>query len=82
MICSQRDEKGEVVYNERGKIKAKTSHSLGKVPFIIYDPHQFNEFNFKTDFEGGLGNISSTCLNLLGYKEPNNFSPSLIKLSE
>ena len=68
---------GKLVKNNDGSIKPKTSHSLNKVPFIIYDPQKL-PYQFDKDFLGGLGNIASTCLNLLGYKAPEDFNRSLL----
>ncbi|NQZ55905.1 MAG: 2,3-bisphosphoglycerate-independent phosphoglycerate mutase [Lentisphaeraceae bacterium] len=70
--------KGKVV-TENGIIKPRTSHSLNKVPFLIYDPQGKNDISFNTEIDGGLGNISSTCFNLLGIQAPSDFAPSLLK---
>ena len=76
----ERDKKGAVVIDAKGRIKPRTSHSLNKVPFLIYDPQGKSEISME-DFEGaGLGNISSTCINLLGYQAPDAFARSLVSL--
>ena len=76
----ERNKKGEVVENSDGSIKPRTSHSLNKVPFIVYDPQGASYVSFSDDDKAGLGNIASTCINLLGYKAPEDFAPSLITL--
>ena len=76
----ERDKKGNVSVDDKGTIKPKTSHSLNKVPFLIYDPQGGNEISMEDVSGAGLGNISSTCINLLGYEAPDAFAQSLIKL--
>ncbi|MCH2208512.1 MAG: 2,3-bisphosphoglycerate-independent phosphoglycerate mutase [Lentisphaerales bacterium] len=76
----ERNKKGAAVENSDGSIKPKTSHSLNKVPFIVYDPQGASYLTFADDEKAGLGNIASTCINLLGYKAPDDFAPSLITL--
>ena len=74
----ERNKKGEVATNADGIIKPKTSHTLNKVPFLIYDPSELGDFQVNTSFNGGLGNIAGTCVNLLGYQTPEDFNESLI----
>ena len=74
----ERNKKGEVAKNAKGIIKPKTSHTLNKVPFLVYDPAQVGDFQLKADFNGGLGNLAATCVNLLGYQTPEDFNESLI----
>jgi 2,3-bisphosphoglycerate-independent phosphoglycerate mutase len=76
----ERNKKGEVVSDENGRIKPRTSHSLNKVPFLIYDPQGKNEIEMQAISGAGLGNIASTCFNLLGLQSPDIFAPSLVPL--
>jgi 2,3-bisphosphoglycerate-independent phosphoglycerate mutase len=72
------DKSGKPKMDEKGVPKKKTSHTLNKVPFIIYDP----EYNGEYELAGGdpgLGNVASTLLNLLGYNPPADYMPSIIK---
>ena len=57
----------------------KTSHTLNPVPFIIYDPEFNGEYKMADVKNPGLSNIASTVLNLLGYKKPDEYDPSLIE---
>ncbi|MCB1740490.1 MAG: 2,3-bisphosphoglycerate-independent phosphoglycerate mutase, partial [Gammaproteobacteria bacterium] len=73
----QRDKQGNPVL-EGNKPVLKTSHTLNPVPFIIADfadaRHQL-----RSDLpEAGLGNVASTLLELLGYRAPEAYDPSLI----
>lgn len=58
-----------------GTAKAKTSHTLNPVPFIIYDKHKKHEIK-----EGsyGLANIAATLTTLLGLEHPNMWEKSMI----
>ncbi len=65
-------------YSADGKPKAKTSHSLNRVPFIVYDAAGTG-CKLKAD-EGsfGLANVAATAVNLLGYEAPEMWCESLI----
>ncbi|MCM8534558.1 MAG: 2,3-bisphosphoglycerate-independent phosphoglycerate mutase [Lentisphaeraceae bacterium] len=76
----ERNKKGEAVVSDSGRIKPRTSHSLNKVPFIVYDPQGASYVSFDNNEKAGLGNIASTCINLLGFQAPDEFTPSLINL--
>lgn len=76
----ERDKKGSAVVSDKGIYKPKTSHSLNKVPFLVYDPQGSSEIVMDSVEGAGLGNISSTCINLLGYQAPDGFARSLVKL--
>ena len=73
------DKKGNIKRDEDGNAKAKTSHTLNKVPFIIYDPASLNEFKL-TDMESaGLSHIAGTVFNFLGYQAPDAFNRTLLE---
>ena len=60
--------------------KKKTSHTLNSVPFIIYDPDYNNEYKINKNVNApGIGNVASTILDLLGFKKPEDYLPSLIE---
>ena len=65
-----------------GKMKAKTSHTLNKVPCIIYDNTDAkNYYTVKAD-EGnfGLSNVAATMVNLMGFEAPTKWDESIIEL--
>lgn len=62
-----------------GNYKAKTSHTLNKVPFIIYDPVHSGKYVLKKG-EFGLANIAATTVNLLGYEAPEMWESSMIEI--
>ena len=56
-----------------GSWKAKTSHTLNPVPFILYDGTGEGRIKLKAEkgeAAGGLSNIAATVVTLLGYKVP------------
>ena len=59
--------------------KAKTSHTLNKVPFIVYDNRYADGYTVK---EGafGLSNHAATVVNLLGYEAPSMWDESMIEV--
>jgi len=73
------DKSGKPLMNKNGTIKAKTSHTLNKVPFIIYDNVKSNAYTLKKG-EFGLSNIAATAVNLLGYEAPDIWDESIISL--
>lgn len=58
-----------------GAAKAKTSHTLNPVPFIIYDKEQRHEFKSGSF---GLANIAATITTLLGIDHPDIWEESII----
>lgn len=68
------DEMYEKVKKEGDTPKAKTSHTLNKVPFIIYGADvEIAEGEF------GLANVASTVAKLLGLEADQHWLPSIIK---
>ena len=63
-----------------GSYKAKTSHTLNPVPFIIYDNFTADKYEVKLgrdDF--GLSNVAATTVNMLGFEAPEIWDESMIK---
>jgi 2,3-bisphosphoglycerate-independent phosphoglycerate mutase len=72
-------ENGRVRRRPDGTPIAKTSHTLAPVPFIIYDPLR-QDGEYVLDGEGaGLANVTGTCMNLLGFLEPEDEVRSLLR---
>ncbi len=65
--------------NKDGTPKAKTSHSLNRVPCVIYGADGI--CTVKAD-EGsfGLANVAATMVNLMGYEAPEMWNESLIEI--
>ena len=64
-----------------GKYKSKTSHTLNRVPCIIYDNFYADSYAVKED-DGrfGLSNVAATMVNLMGYEAPAVWDESIIEL--
>jgi 2,3-bisphosphoglycerate-independent phosphoglycerate mutase len=69
---------------ETGVPVLKTSHTLNPVPFMIHDSAR-DERTVRYDVptvEGdgaGIANVTSTCLELLGFRAPWDYQPSLLR---
>ena len=71
---------GAVKRGANGAMKAKTSHTLNPVPFIIYDNRYADSYTVKKDGAFGLSNVAATVVNLLGYEKPEMWDESIIEL--
>ena len=72
--------KGKIVYREDGRPKAKTSHSLNPVPFLLYDPLYNGEYSLELKEGLGISSVAATCLNLLGYDAPDDYDASIVSI--
>lgn len=72
--------KNAVKTNADGTPKAKTSHTLNRVPFIIYDNFTSDKYTLKPQGAFGLANVAATNVNLLGYEAPSMWNESLIEI--
>ncbi|MCW5808120.1 MAG: 2,3-bisphosphoglycerate-independent phosphoglycerate mutase [Deltaproteobacteria bacterium] len=77
----QRDKHGRVQREKAtGRPVVKTSHTLNPVPFLIHDPARGDRYEIDPDRRGaGIGNVTATCLELLGYAPPADMEPSLLR---
>ena len=74
------DKKGNVKRNAEGRTKAKTSHTLNPVPFILISGEANPGYRLRQDLSApGLSNMAATILNLLGFEAPDDYDPSLIE---
>ena len=62
-----------------GKKMMKTAHTLNPVPFVIYDPQYNGEYKMANLPHRGLSNVAGTILNFLGFKDVEDYDPSLIE---
>ncbi|WP_372794197.1 2,3-bisphosphoglycerate-independent phosphoglycerate mutase [Pontiella sp.] len=77
-MCELDKKTGELKLDDEGKAKPKTAHSLNPVPAIIYDPTNAAHAK-KADVEApGIANLAATCITLLGYEPPADYTPSLV----
>lgn len=62
-----------------GSYQVRTSHSLNRVPFSIYDPRlPAGGPTLRPPADAGLTHIAATCLELLGFQAPADYRPSLL----
>ena len=76
------DKKGMPKADKNGNFKAKTSHTLNRVPCIIYDnTDAAAHYAVKAD-DGrfGLSNVAATMVNLMGYVAPDMWDESIIEV--
>ena len=75
------DKKGMPKAGKDGSFKAKTSHTLNPVPFIIYDNYYSDKYEIKADNgQFGLSNVAATAVNFLGYSAPDMWDESVISV--
>jgi 2,3-bisphosphoglycerate-independent phosphoglycerate mutase len=70
---------GKVCKDKNGHMEAKTSHSLNPVPCIIYDPKYKGDYSTVLTPGLGISSIAATCIELLGYIPPEDYTPSVFK---
>ena len=62
-----------------GSIRAKTSHTLNPVWFVVFDPTGNDSIVFNPEIkEPGLTNVASTLMQLMGLKPPEIYDPPLL----
>ncbi len=77
-MCELDKKTGEVKHDANGKTLPKTSHSLNPVPAYIFDASGSEKVK-KADVEApGIANLAATCITLLGYEPPADYTPSLV----
>ncbi len=66
--------------NADGSYKAKTSHTLNRVPCILYNASG-KELGLKEDRGSfGLSNVAATMVNLMGFKAPEMWDESMLEI--
>ncbi|MBR2723229.1 MAG: 2,3-bisphosphoglycerate-independent phosphoglycerate mutase [Lentisphaeria bacterium] len=76
----EHDKKGEVKLDKNGQFCRKTSHSLNKVPCIVYDPCYQGEYEKELNENLGISSITATCIELLGFNAPEGYDSSVLKM--
>ncbi len=80
IITADHGNADEMFTVKNGIKDVKTSHTLNKVPFVIYAPYLNNDFEMADVENPGLTNIAGTILNLLGFENVEDYEKSLIKV--
>jgi 2,3-bisphosphoglycerate-independent phosphoglycerate mutase len=72
---------GEVIIDpDTGKPKPKTAHSLNPVPFYLYEPTGAVKMRISDQPDLGISSLAATCLRLLGFMPPEDYTPSIIDI--
>ena len=73
---------GEVACDEQtGVPKPKTAHSLNPVPIYVFDPSGSVQMKLANHSDLGISSIAATCLKLLGFEPPEDYTPSIIEIN-
>ncbi len=74
----ERDKSGKPKFDNRGRPRRKTSHSLNAVPVIVHRAGEHG-LRLRDDMpDAGLANVAATVLELLGFIPPDDYEPSLL----
>jgi len=63
-----------------GKIIPMVAHTLNPVPFVVQDFSGLNVFSATGVKQPGLANVAATICTLLGYQQPEEYEPSLLRM--
>jgi len=79
-MCELDKKTGELKLDDEGKCKPKTAHSLNPVPAIVYDPSGVSNVRKADVADAGIANLAATCITLLGYEPPADYTPSIVEV--
>jgi len=79
-MCELDKKTGELKLDDEGKCKPKTAHSLNPVPAIVYDPSGVSKARTVKVGNPGIANLAATCITLLGFVPPADYTPSLVEV--
>ena len=79
-MCELDKKTGDVKHNADGKTFPKTSHSLNPVPAYIYDVSGASKARLAGVEHAGIANLAATCITLLGYEPPADYTPSIVEV--
>ena len=73
---------GEIIYDEKtGQPKPRTAHSLNPVFAYIYEPSGRINLRLTEVTDLGISSLAATCLRLLGFETPEDYTPSIITIN-
>jgi len=79
-MCEVDKKTGKLKLDDEGKFLPKTAHSLNPVPAIIYDPGDLSHARLADVDSPGIANLAATCMTLLGFQPPEDYTPSLVEV--
>jgi 2,3-bisphosphoglycerate-independent phosphoglycerate mutase len=72
---------GEIVYDEKtGQAKPRTAHSLNPVFAYVYEPTGSINMALSKYEDLGISSLGATCLTLLGFIPPEDYTPSVVDI--
>ncbi len=77
-MCELDKKTFEMKLDENGQPKPKTAHSLNPVPAIVFDPSGVSNVRNADVADAGVANLAATCITLLGYEPPSDYTPSIV----
>ncbi|MBT8495610.1 MAG: 2,3-bisphosphoglycerate-independent phosphoglycerate mutase [Deltaproteobacteria bacterium] len=74
------NKKGQVVRDDSGVPKVRTSHSLSPVPFVIHDSTTAERYQIDPEAskQAGIANVAAVGYQLLGFEPPEGIRPSFL----
>lgn len=73
---------GKIIYDEKtGKPKLRTSHSLNPVFAYVYTPDGSINMKPSKHKDLGISSLAATCLTLLGFEPPQDYTPSIVVIN-
>ena len=73
---------GETIYDEKtGEPKPRTAHSLNPVFAYVYEPTGSIKMELSAFKDPGISSLAATCLTLLGFEPPEDYTPSIVKIN-
>jgi len=72
---------GEIVRDEAtGEPKSRTAHSLNPVFAYVYEPSGSLKLRLSEHTGLGISSLAATCLKLLGFEPPADYTPSIVEV--
>jgi 2,3-bisphosphoglycerate-independent phosphoglycerate mutase len=72
---------GEIIYDEKtGEPKPRTAHSLNPVFAYVYEPTGNINMRLSRHKDLGISSLAATCLTLLGFEPPGDYTPSIVDI--
>lgn len=68
----------ELMRDKEGNLLMKTAHSLNPVPVYVYDTAETANVRIATVDNPGISSLAATCIVMLGFEVPENYTPSLV----
>jgi 2,3-bisphosphoglycerate-independent phosphoglycerate mutase len=73
---------GETIYDEKtGEPKPRTAHSLNPVFAYVYEPTGKTKMKLSARKNLGISSLAATCLTLLGFVPPEDYTPSIVEIN-